>query len=111
MPTDPRFPVRFDAHPWEEDTERSSSVGREAAQTAREDYETDGVPRSHLKPCESEGRDGTNLPDCAKGLPAPTRRPLRHDLHDRQTSRQASVRIPRLRRTPPPARRLRPDRV
>jgi hypothetical protein len=70
--SEPRFPARFDPDPWAEDLARSTPVGRQAAQTARRSYEPDGIPRSHLKPCEALGGDGTSLPDCAKiYLPRP----------------------------------------
>jgi hypothetical protein len=65
-PPEPRFPVRFDPNPWEQDLAHSTPSGHTAAQNARRDYERDGIPVSHLKPCETEGRDGTSLPDCAK---------------------------------------------
>jgi hypothetical protein len=67
MPTsEPIFPARFDPDTWERDLARSTPAGRAAAEAAKVEYERDGVPRSHLKPCEPEGRDGTKLPDCAK---------------------------------------------
>ena len=67
MPTsDPRFTARFDPDTWETDLSRSTPPGRAAARTARRHYERNGVPRSHLRPCQVEGRDGTKLPDCAK---------------------------------------------
>jgi hypothetical protein len=72
---DPRFPVRFDRSPWEQDMAGSTPAGRTAAQTARASYESAGVLCSHLRPCETEGRDGTNLRDCAKVyLPQPSGR-------------------------------------
>ena len=73
MPSsEPRFPVRFAPDPWNQDLARTTRTGRTTAQAARGDYEPDGVPRSHLKPCEEEGRDGTNLPRCFKVyLPQP----------------------------------------
>jgi hypothetical protein len=61
-----RFPARFDPDTWERDLARSTPAGRTAAETAKRDYVRDGVPRSHLKRCQVEGRDGTSLPDCAK---------------------------------------------
>lgn len=71
-PSEPRLPARFDPDPWDEDLARSTTTGRQAAQAARRDYEPNGIPRSHLKPCEAEGSDGTSLPDCAKiYLPQP----------------------------------------
>ena len=69
MPTsdaDPRFPARFDDATFSEDLAVSTPPGVAAANTARADYERNGVPVSNLKPCEYEGRDATNLPDCAK---------------------------------------------
>lgn len=73
MPSsEPHFPVRVDPDPREEDLARSTQAGRTAAEASLRAYEASGVPRSHLKPCEPEGRDGTNLPDCAKVyLPQP----------------------------------------
>jgi hypothetical protein len=67
MPTsDLRIPARFDPDTWEEDLARSTAAGSTAAHDARRDYESGGVPISHLKACEATGRDGTNLPDCLK---------------------------------------------
>jgi hypothetical protein len=71
-PSDPHFPVRFDPRPWDEDLARSTPNGNTAARNARRDYERSGIPRSRLRPCEADGRDGTNLPDCTKVyLPQP----------------------------------------
>lgn len=64
-PTDPRFAARFDPDTWAADLERSTPAGRVAALAARREYERNGIPRSHLRLCEPEGRK-TNLPDCAK---------------------------------------------
>lgn len=70
--SEPRFPARFEPDPWDEDLARSTSAGHQAAGAARHDYQPNGIPISHLKACEAEGRDGTNLPDCAKVyLPQP----------------------------------------
>lgn len=72
---EPRFPVRFDEEWWTADLARSTLAGRQAAQAARLEYERDGVPRSHLRPCEADGRDGTKLEHCFKVyLPRPTGR-------------------------------------
>jgi hypothetical protein len=72
---EPRFPARFDAHSWDEDLARTTPAGRQAAEAARRDYEADGIPASHLKPCDEEGRDGNNLPQCVKAyLPQPNGR-------------------------------------
>ena|ERR1700723_2451321 len=66
MPTSElRFPARFDADLLDEHLARSTAAGRTAGEAARREYERDGIPRSHLKPCEAEGRDG-NLPHCFK---------------------------------------------
>lgn len=75
MPTsNPRFPARFDAQPWDDDIERSTPAGRTAAASARTDYEPNGIPRSHLRPCD-EGHDETHLPQCFKVyLPQPAGR-------------------------------------
>lgn len=64
-PTEPRFPARFDPDTWAADLARTTPAGRAAAQAGRREYERNGIPRSHLRPCEPEGRK-TNLPDCAK---------------------------------------------
>jgi hypothetical protein len=64
--SEPRFPARFDPDPWGEDLAGSTSAGQAAAENTRRDYEANGVPRSHLKLCEEEGHDGTNLPQCFK---------------------------------------------
>jgi hypothetical protein len=66
------FPARFDSEAWEEDLGRTTPSGREAAEVARQAYETNGIPFTHLRPVEKDGRDGTVLPDCAKiYLPQP----------------------------------------
>src|ERR1700677_1095737 len=68
----PHFPARFDPVTFDKHLAPSTPNGRTAAQAARRDYERTGIPRSHLKRCEPEGRDGNNLPDCAKVyLPRP----------------------------------------
>ncbi len=64
--SEPRIPARFDPSPWDEDLAHSTPAGRTAAHNARRAYEPDGIPRSRLKPCEAEGRDGTRLPYCFK---------------------------------------------
>jgi hypothetical protein len=67
MPTSElRFPARFDPDTFSADLTRSTPAGRTAAETARGDYERNGVPRRSLAPCEAEGRDGTRLPSCVK---------------------------------------------
>jgi hypothetical protein len=69
------FAARFDPDAFREDMARATLVGREAAEAARRRYEANGIPRSELRPCDSEGRDGTQLPQCLKVyLPPPAGR-------------------------------------
>lgn len=57
------------------DMARTTPLGLEAAEAARRDYEANGVPRSDVRPCDAEGRDGTELPQCLKVyLPPPAGR-------------------------------------
>jgi hypothetical protein len=51
---------------FDEDLAHSTPAGQTSATIARRKYETSGVPVAHLKPCEPVGRDGTELPNCAK---------------------------------------------
>ena len=70
-----RFAARFDPDAFREDMARTTPAGRDAAETAKRRYQTSGVPRSELRPCEAEGRDGTELPQCLKVyLPPPAGR-------------------------------------
>ena len=69
--SEPRFPALFDPKAWEADLARSTATGREAGEAAQRDYEANGIPRSHLRPCEGEGRDGTMLPDYKVRVPHP----------------------------------------
>lgn len=72
---EPRFPARFDEPAWKQDLERSTQAGRAAATEARRRYRLSGIPRSELRPCAAEGRDGTQLPMCLKVyLPPPAGR-------------------------------------
>jgi hypothetical protein len=67
MPTsEPRFTARFDRDLLDEDRTRSTAAGGAAARAARDEYERNGVPFSHLRPVDEHGRDGTLLPDCVK---------------------------------------------
>lgn len=51
---------------------QTTPSGRAAAEHARRRYERRGISLSELRPCQSEGRDGTRLPDCVKVyLPPP----------------------------------------
>ena len=75
MTGEPHFPARFDPEAFREDMARTTPAGRDAAETARRRYEADGVPRSELRPCDPEHRDGTELPQCLKVyLPPPAGR-------------------------------------
>ncbi len=70
-----RFPARFDPDAFAEDLARTTPTGRATAESAREEYEHNGIPRSQLRPCDDEGRDGTSLPGCLKVyLPQPAGR-------------------------------------
>lgn len=61
-----RFAARFDPDAFREDMARATPAGREAAESAKRDYEANGIPRSELRPCHAEDRDGTRLPQCLK---------------------------------------------
>lgn len=75
MTDEPRFPARFDAEAFREDMARTTPAGRDAAEVARRGYEAGGVPRSELRPCDPDHREGTRLPQCLKVyLPAPAGR-------------------------------------
>ncbi len=51
---------------------RASAAGRTVAGAGRREFEARGVPINQLKPCDAEGSDGTQLPNCVKVyLPAP----------------------------------------
>jgi hypothetical protein len=70
-----RFPARFDSDAFRLDLARTTASGRVEAETARRDYEAGGIPRADLRPCEAQGRDGTELPQCLKVyLPPPAGR-------------------------------------
>lgn len=60
------FPAYFDRAAWEEDIARTTAAGRQAAETARQRYERDGIPVEHLRRVEEHGQDGTMLSNCAK---------------------------------------------
>lgn len=61
-----RFAARLDPEAFREDVVRTTPAGREAAESAKRDYEANGIPRAELRPCDAEGRDGTELPQCVK---------------------------------------------
>lgn len=70
-----RFPVVFDEEWWRIDLARATPAGRKVAKAARPEYERDGVPRAHLRPCEPDHRGGTKLEQCFKVyLPPPAGR-------------------------------------
>lgn len=71
-----RFPARFDAEAFREDASRATPAARAAAEGARQDFEASGTPRSILRPCDAEGRDGTELPQCLKVYLPPPARPF-----------------------------------
>lgn len=64
--------VLFNEGAFAEDTMRSGRAGAETLREARSRFERDGVEIKALRRCDSEGRDGTELPACFKVyLPAP----------------------------------------
>jgi hypothetical protein len=73
MPTsEHNLPIRFDTGSWNEDMRRTTREGRAAAEHAKRGYTRRGIPLSEPRPCQPEGRDGTELPNCAKVyLPPP----------------------------------------
>lgn len=66
-----RFPARFDPDAFRMDMARTTPSGQEAAESARRDYAAGGVPRKYLRPCDAEGRDGTELTQCLKAYVPP----------------------------------------
>jgi hypothetical protein len=75
LTSEPRFAARFDLDAFREDMAGATPAGRDAAEAAKRRYETSGVPRSELGPCDPEHRDGTKLPQCLKVyLPPPAGR-------------------------------------
>jgi hypothetical protein len=70
-----RFAARFDPDAFREDMAQATPAGRQAAEAAKRDYGANGIPRADLRPCDAEGRDGTELPQCLKVyLPPPAGR-------------------------------------
>jgi hypothetical protein len=61
-----RFAVRIDSAVLDEDLAHATEAGRAAIKRALADVAKEGVPRSWLKRCQDEGRDGTRLPGCVK---------------------------------------------
>ncbi len=64
--------VVFDEDSWAEDMARTTPNGRAVAKATRRDYEEAGCPIADLLACDSEARDGTRLPGCAKVYLPPT---------------------------------------
>ena len=70
-----RLPARFDPDSWNEDMRRTTEVGRAVAEHAKRSYARRGIHLTELRPCQPEGRDGADLPNCAKiYLPPPNGR-------------------------------------
>jgi hypothetical protein len=60
-------PARFDDEAIATDLEHlSDAAGATLAQLRREIDRDGGLPKSRLKRCQAEGRDGTRLPRCVK---------------------------------------------
>lgn len=60
-------PTHFDDETLEHDLARLPQTARLALRELRRDIKrAGGLPLSHLKGCQSEGRDGTNLAGCVK---------------------------------------------
>ena len=66
MTSELRFAARFDPDAFREDMARTTPAGRDTAEAAKRRYEASGIPRSELRPCDQEHRDGTQLPQCLK---------------------------------------------
>jgi hypothetical protein len=62
----PRFAVSVDEHLLEEDLAHTTAAGRTAIAPVIDQLESTGVPKSWLKRCQAEGRDGTRLAGCVK---------------------------------------------
>lgn len=70
-----RIPAHIDPATWTEDIGQTGATDRKSIEAAKRRYEHSGVPLTELRPCDAEGRDGTELPDCVKVyLPAPAGR-------------------------------------
>jgi hypothetical protein len=70
MPTpdrpEPRFAVSVDDVLFEEDLAHATAAGRAAIVAVIDQLKSTGVPKSWLKRCQAEGRDGTRLGGCVK---------------------------------------------
>jgi hypothetical protein len=64
--------VRVTDDEFNEDRKHASDAGKLVLDAARRDLERDGIARERLRRCETDHRDGTNLPLCMKAyLPPP----------------------------------------
>ena len=64
---EPVFPVGFDDDALAEDLERLPASAEIALREFRHDLRRHGgIPKSRLKACQAEGRDGTRLGGCVK---------------------------------------------
>ena len=64
---EPIFPARFDEGAVADDLARLSEGAAEALAELRSEVDRlGGLPKSRLKACEAEGRDGTDLEGCVK---------------------------------------------
>ena len=67
-----RARVVFDDLAWNEDLAAASVAAREVATQTRVRLKRDGQSVDELVPCQTEGPEGTSLPDCVKAyLPPP----------------------------------------
>jgi hypothetical protein len=64
--TEPRFAVSVDDPLLEEDLAHATAAGRAAIAPVINQLKRTGVPKSRLKRCQAEGRDGTRLAGCVK---------------------------------------------
>jgi hypothetical protein len=70
---EPRFVVGVNDVLLEEDLAHTTAAGRAAIAPLIDQLKITGVPKSWLKGCQAEGRDGTQLPGCVKiYVPQPT---------------------------------------
>ena len=58
--------MRIDAAVLDEDLAHATDAGKAAIRRTLAEVAKEGVPRSWLKRCQGEGRDGTRLPGCVK---------------------------------------------
>jgi hypothetical protein len=63
---EPRFAVSVDDPLLEEDLAHTTTAGRAAIAPTIDQLKRTGIPKSWLKRCQPEGRDGTQLPGCVK---------------------------------------------